>query len=64
LKKNHLQQVEVLQRLDVHEAQETLGVFAAVDGNQRAQTTALLEKIDIWAEKIVTKQLTRTETWN
>ena len=40
-----------------------MGVFAAVDGNQSAQTTALLNKIEIWAEKITTKQLTRTETW-
>jgi hypothetical protein len=56
--KNHLQQVEVLKRLEVNEARETLGVFAAVDGNQIAQTVALADKVHIWAEKIMTKQLT------
>jgi hypothetical protein len=55
--------VEVLKRLEVDEAQETLGVFAAVDGNQTAQKAALATKVHVWAKKITTKQLTRTETW-
>jgi hypothetical protein len=62
--KNHLQQVEVLEQLEVHKTRETLGVFAAVNGNQKAQKQALANKVQIWAKKITTEQLlTRIETW-
>jgi hypothetical protein len=33
-----------LERLEVHEARETLGVFISTNGNQEAQTQELREK--------------------
>jgi hypothetical protein len=61
--RNHRQEWEVLQRLEVSDAQETLGIFASVDGNQKAQVAKLHEKILGWADKISTKQLSKTEIW-
>ena len=49
--------------MEVSDAQETLGIFAGVDGNQDAQVAKLYEKILGWADKIDTKQLTKTEIW-
>jgi hypothetical protein len=61
--KNHKQEWETLRRLEVTNAQETLGVFAGIDGNQTAQIAKLDDKIAQWADKIATKQLSRTEIW-
>jgi hypothetical protein len=41
-----------LERLDVNEARETLGVFIAMNGNREAQTQELWEKATAWAEKV------------
>jgi hypothetical protein len=46
---------EELDRLEVHEARESLGVFIAMDGNLKAQTTALWEKAVKWADKVRTE---------
>jgi hypothetical protein len=34
-----------------------------MDGNQTSQVTAIQKRIDNWADKIKTKQLTKTEAW-
>ena len=41
----------------------TLGTFIAMDGNQRLVFQSLKEKVDEWAEKIRTRQLTTMEGW-
>jgi hypothetical protein len=43
---NHQQEWETLTRLEVTNAQETLSVFARIDGNQAAQTAKLDDKIE------------------
>jgi hypothetical protein len=52
-----------LDRLEVDEAQQTLGLWIAMNGNQKRQVLALIEKVLEWADKIRTKELTRTEAW-
>ena len=52
-----------LERLEVQEARETLGVFIAMDGNQTAQTQALWEKATIWADKVRTGKFSQAEAW-
>jgi hypothetical protein len=52
-----------LERLDVHEARETLGVFIAMNGNQEAQTQELWEKATAWAEKVRSGRFSPAEAW-
>jgi hypothetical protein len=53
-----------LERLDIHEARETLGVFIAMDGNQQAhQFLELLGKAHLWADKVRTGHFTPAEAW-
>jgi hypothetical protein len=52
-----------LERLDIHEARETLGVFIAMDGNQRAQTQALLKLANLWADRVRTGKFSPAEAW-
>ena len=52
-----------LERLDVHEAQETLGVFIAMNGNQESQTQELWEKATAWAEKVRSGRFSPAEAW-
>jgi hypothetical protein len=52
-----------LDRLEVYEARETLGVFIAMDGTQEKQTEALCEKSQRWADRIRSGRLTRPEAW-
>lgn len=54
---------EQIRRLELSQAEETLGIWIAPDGNQTAQIAAMTSKIDAWAAKIATRQLTRTESW-
>jgi hypothetical protein len=56
------ERVEV-ERQEVEEARKTLGVFIAMDGNQKAQTTAPWEKSNLWADKIRAGRFTHTEAW-
>jgi hypothetical protein len=44
--KNHKQEWETLTRLEVTNAQEKLGVFTGIAGNQTAQTAKLNDKIE------------------
>lgn len=41
----------------------TLGTFIAMDGNQRMVLQSLTHKVNQWADKIQTRQLTATEGW-
>jgi hypothetical protein len=41
----------------------TLGTYIAMDGNQRLVVDSLTKKINEWADKIRTRQLTATEGW-
>ncbi len=52
-----------LDRLDMHEARETLGVFIAMNGNQIAMTQELWEKACLWADRIRTGHFTHAEAW-
>jgi hypothetical protein len=52
-----------LDRLEVSAARETLGVFIAMDGNQDTQVQALLQKTNLWADKVRSGRLTPTEAW-
>jgi hypothetical protein len=61
--KDHSRTTIALTRLEAHKARETLGLWIAMDGNQTSQVPAIQKKIDNWADKIRTKQLTRTEAW-
>jgi hypothetical protein len=49
--------------MDVHQANETLGLWIAANGNQMAQIRALQNIIGQWTGKIRTKQLTKVEAW-
>ena len=54
---------KAITRLEVNQARETLGLWVAMNGDQTQQKQALKEKIEKWASKIKTKQLTTTEAW-
>jgi hypothetical protein len=49
--KDHRQHTLTLNRLEVSEAQETLGIWIAMCGNQTEQTPALRKLIANWADK-------------
>ena len=52
-----------LQRLSVKEAQQTLGVRIAPDGNNDAELLFLRERVDTWADCIRTGHLPRNLAW-
>jgi hypothetical protein len=52
-----------LERLDVHEARETLGVFIAMNGNQELETQELWEKAMAWAEKVRSGRFSPAKAW-
>jgi hypothetical protein len=52
-----------LRRMEVHQTNETLGLWIAANGNQIAQMQVLWLLIERWIDKICTKQLTKTEAW-
>jgi hypothetical protein len=52
-----------LERLEVSEARETLGVFIAMDGNQLTQMAELLIKTHRWADRVRVGRLTHAEAW-
>jgi hypothetical protein len=60
--RDHLQ-LTTLRRMDVHQANETLGLWIAANGNQMAQIRAFRNIIGRWTGKIRTKQLTKVEAW-
>jgi hypothetical protein len=54
-----------LSRKEVWEADPdgTLGTYIAMDGNQEMVLKSLTNKVDLWADKIRSRQLTTTEGW-
>lgn len=59
--KDHNGNISKLERLEVSQAKETLGLWIAMDGNQDRQKMELIKKIDTWVAKIRTGLLTKTE---
>jgi hypothetical protein len=55
-------ETKVVQRLELFEAYETLGVLVAPDGNSDAQYAKLLTKATKWAERLRTSTLRDQET--
>jgi hypothetical protein len=43
---------QAVHRIDVHQAEETLGVWISPDGNNSTQFEKLLEKSQVWADQI------------
>ena len=52
---------EEIKRNEPDTAEETLGVFVAVDGNQRAEKKKLSDASNSWTRKIVSSGLFRNE---
>jgi hypothetical protein len=52
-----------LNRLEVSKACKTLGVFIAMDGNQRTQTAELLLKTQQWADGVWVGRLSHAKAW-
>ena len=55
---------KTLPRLEPHEANETLGIYIAMDGNTRKQVEKLRTKAEDYAENVRTGFLTREEAWH
>jgi hypothetical protein len=53
----------MLDRLEVYEARETLGVFIAMDGTQEVQMEAMLAITRKWADRVRSGRLTHAEAW-
>ena len=56
--------MKVLQRLEPKDAIETLGIFIAMDGNQKAEVAKLRSKAVEFAEQVRTGFVTRDEAWH
>jgi hypothetical protein len=54
-------QVEELKQLDASEARRTLGVWQAVDGNEKKQQKVMLEKADEWTASVMKSSLTKRD---
>ena len=52
-----------LERLEVHDARETLGVFIAMNASQEIQTEEKLTITRRWADRVRSGRLTHTEAW-
>jgi hypothetical protein len=52
-----------LDRLDVHEARETLGAFIAMDGTQDTQATEMLSTAHEWADRVRSGKFNHAEAW-
>ena len=57
-------QIKILPRLEPHDANETLGIFIAMDGNPKKQVEKLRGKAEEFAEHVRTGFLTREEAWH
>jgi hypothetical protein len=47
----------------VWEAQETLGVYLAPDGNKQAQFNKMLQKVLLWADNMRTGHIAKKDVW-
>ena len=61
--RNFDEKIYPLARLDPSLARETLGIFLAMDGNQRAQTEHLKNKARIYSEQIRTGLISKRHAW-
>jgi hypothetical protein len=52
-----------VKKYEVWEAQETLGVYLAPDGNTQAQFQKMLQKVTHWADNMRTGRISRNEAW-
>lgn len=57
-------QYKILPRLEPHEANETLGIYIAMDGNQKAEVTSLRSKTAAFAEQIRTGFIQKDKAWH
>ena len=54
---------ELIERLDVFEARETLGIWSRPDGSMKDEVAALKAKALKWADAVKTKRINPTEAW-
>jgi hypothetical protein len=52
-----------VKRYKVWEAQETLGIYLAPDGNTKAQFNKMLQKVIQWSDHMRTGRISKRETW-
>ena len=52
-----------LERCEVSEARETIGVFLAMDGNFRTQVAQLCDKVALFADCVRSRCISKTEIW-
>jgi hypothetical protein len=52
-----------VKRYEVWEAQETLGIYLAPDGNTKAQFNKMLQTVIQWSDNMRTGRISKRETW-
>jgi len=60
---NHTQTLSPIKRLQASNAQWTLGIYLAPDGNNKTQLQILLTKTKTWADKAQTGHLNKVTAW-
>jgi len=63
LMRDHTQTSSPIQQLQADDAQRTLGVYLAPDGNNKKQLQILLTKTKMWADKARTGHLNKVAAW-
>jgi len=61
--RDHTQTLSPIKRLQANDAQRTLGVYLAPDGNNKTQLQILLTKTKTWADKAQTGHLNKVAAW-
>jgi len=61
--RDHTQTLSPIKRLQANDAQWTLGVYLAPDGNNKTQLQILLTKTKMWADKARTGHLNKVVAW-
>jgi hypothetical protein len=61
--KSDTQPPDRITRLAASTSQETLGIHIAMDGNQASMVASLTSRVEIWADKIRSRQLSKQEAW-
>ncbi len=54
---------KAVQRIEPHQAEETLGVWISPNGSATTQCNKLLEKATLWAKQMRTGVIRKDETW-
>jgi hypothetical protein len=55
--------IELIRRIETDEAEETLGIFIAPDGNRRRQVEKMIKLGKDWVENMKAGRLSRSEIW-